>query len=92
MRVTFRSGELDLEGDLTAPSACSTAAVICHPHPQYGGDMPLCLGGAGVPACGAPMCTLVDTVVLHMEAQLRYGCTDATHARLGLPTRLSRYV
>jgi len=39
MRVTFRSGALDLEGDLLFPPGCAQAAVVCHPHPQYGGDM-----------------------------------------------------
>ena len=39
MKVTFRSGPLELEGDLVLPTDCSRATVICHPHPQYGGDM-----------------------------------------------------
>lgn len=39
MRVTFPSGTLQLEGDLETPAVCARAAVICHPHPQYGGDM-----------------------------------------------------
>jgi alpha/beta superfamily hydrolase len=39
MRVTFRSGALDLEGVLVLPPDSSRAAVVCHPHPQYGGDM-----------------------------------------------------
>jgi alpha/beta superfamily hydrolase len=39
VRVTFSCGELTLEGDLVAPSDCRSAAVVCHPHPQYGGDM-----------------------------------------------------
>jgi alpha/beta superfamily hydrolase len=39
MRVTFQSGALDLEGDLILPPQCTRGAVVCHPHPQYGGDM-----------------------------------------------------
>jgi hypothetical protein len=39
MHTSFRSGSLQLEGELVLPSACAVAAVICHPHPQYGGDM-----------------------------------------------------
>jgi alpha/beta superfamily hydrolase len=39
MRATFASGDLNLEGELTLPGSCSRGAVICHPHPQYGGDM-----------------------------------------------------
>jgi alpha/beta superfamily hydrolase len=39
MRITFRSGALDLEGDLFLAPDRARAAVVCHPHPQYGGDM-----------------------------------------------------
>jgi len=39
MHVTFPSGALTLEGDLTLPTGATRAAVVCHPHPQYGGDM-----------------------------------------------------
>lgn len=39
MRVTFDSGGLRLEGDWSAPAEPLAAAVVCHPHPQYGGDM-----------------------------------------------------
>jgi alpha/beta superfamily hydrolase len=39
MKLTFKSGAVDLEGDLFVPSNCTRAAVVCHPHPQYGGDM-----------------------------------------------------
>jgi alpha/beta superfamily hydrolase len=39
--VTFSSGNLKLEGLVYAPegAAPSTYVVVCHPHPQYGGDM-----------------------------------------------------
>jgi alpha/beta superfamily hydrolase len=39
--VTFASGQLKLEGRLAKPSGSevSRAAVICHPHPLYGGSM-----------------------------------------------------
>jgi hypothetical protein len=38
--VTFRSGELLLEGLIALPAGgAARAAVVCHPHPQYGGSM-----------------------------------------------------
>lgn len=37
--MQFESDGLILEGELVLPSACRGAAVVCHPHPQYGGDM-----------------------------------------------------
>jgi alpha/beta superfamily hydrolase len=39
MKLTFKSGALDLEGDLFSLPNCARGAVVCHPHPQYGGDM-----------------------------------------------------
>jgi alpha/beta superfamily hydrolase len=37
--VRIRSGSLSLEGRIALPPAATRAAVVCHPHPQYGGDM-----------------------------------------------------
>jgi uncharacterized protein len=39
--VTFASGELTLEGLMAKPAAGapSRGAVVCHPHPLYGGSM-----------------------------------------------------
>ena len=38
--LTFPSGDLTLEGILHLPASTPAAgAVVCHPHPQYGGDM-----------------------------------------------------
>src|SRR5258706_6203119 len=37
--IRFRAGAWSLEGRLAAPPAAKRAAVVCHPHPQYGGDM-----------------------------------------------------
>jgi uncharacterized protein len=37
--VTFRSGELTLEGLLANPGCGAPGAVVCHPHPMYGGSM-----------------------------------------------------
>ena len=38
--LTFPSGDLSLEGALHLPAAVAApGAVVCHPHPQYGGDM-----------------------------------------------------
>lgn len=39
MHVTFPSGALTLEGDLANVNGAARGAVVCHPHPQYGGDM-----------------------------------------------------
>ena len=39
MHVTFPSGALTLEGELASVDGAPRGAVICHPHPQYGGDM-----------------------------------------------------
>src|SRR5206468_8662511 len=38
-RVRFPSGAASLDGRLSIPAAASRAAVVCHPHPQYGGEM-----------------------------------------------------
>src|SRR5258706_6097726 len=37
--IRFRAGAWSLEGRLAAPPAATRGAVVCHPHPQYGGDM-----------------------------------------------------
>lgn len=37
--VSFRSGDLRLEGLLANPGGNAPAAVVCHPHPAYGGSM-----------------------------------------------------
>ena len=38
--LTFPCGDLSLEGVLHVPESTPAAAVaVCHPHPQYGGDM-----------------------------------------------------
>jgi alpha/beta superfamily hydrolase len=37
--VTFRSGDLMLEGLLANPGGDAPGAVVCHPHPMYGGSM-----------------------------------------------------
>lgn len=39
MFITFLSGALTLEGALVLPPGRTQGAVVCHPHPQYGGDM-----------------------------------------------------
>jgi uncharacterized protein len=38
-QVSFRSGDLTLEGLLANPGGNAPAAVVCHPHPLYGGSM-----------------------------------------------------
>ena len=37
--ISFASGSLSLEGELTLLADAKGAAVICHPHPLYGGNM-----------------------------------------------------
>ncbi len=37
--VRFASGPLTLEGCAAAPPGAARATIVCHPHPQYGGDM-----------------------------------------------------
>lgn len=32
------SDDMALDGDLVVPSTCAAAAVVCHPHPEYGGN------------------------------------------------------
>ncbi len=39
IQVSFRSGDLTLEGLLANPGGNAPAAVVCHPHPLYGGSM-----------------------------------------------------
>ncbi len=39
IQVSFRSGDLMLEGLLANPGGGAPAAVVCHPHPMYGGSM-----------------------------------------------------
>jgi uncharacterized protein len=39
IQVSFRSGDLNLEGLLANPGGGAPAAVVCHPHPAYGGSM-----------------------------------------------------
>ena len=39
IQVSFRSGDLTLEGLLANPGGGAPAAVVCHPHPMYGGSM-----------------------------------------------------
>src|SRR5260370_33518839 len=38
-QVAFRSGDVTLEGRLANPGGDAPAAVVCHPHPMYGGSM-----------------------------------------------------
>jgi uncharacterized protein len=40
-QITFSSGDLKLEGMIARPatSTAERAAVVCHPHPLYGGSM-----------------------------------------------------
>ena len=39
VQVTFRSGDLTLKGLIANPGGNAPAAVVCHPHPLYGGSM-----------------------------------------------------
>src|SRR6185295_8845408 len=37
--VTIAAGDVRLEGRLAVPAGATRGAVVCHPHPQYGGTM-----------------------------------------------------
>ena len=37
--LRFGAGDLELEGRIAVPDSAQRGAVVCHPHPQYGGDM-----------------------------------------------------
>jgi len=37
--VHFHVGDVRLEGRLAVPAGAARGAVVCHPHPQYGGTM-----------------------------------------------------
>ncbi|MDX2159152.1 MAG: alpha/beta fold hydrolase [Hyphomicrobiaceae bacterium] len=37
--VTFPVGDITLEGLVSLPTAAAIGAVVCHPHPLYGGEM-----------------------------------------------------
>jgi alpha/beta superfamily hydrolase len=39
VQVSFRSGDLTLEGLLANPGGGAPGAVVCHPHPMYGASM-----------------------------------------------------
>jgi alpha/beta superfamily hydrolase len=39
IQVSFQSGDLTLKGLLANPGGGAPAAVVCHPHPMYGGSM-----------------------------------------------------
>ena len=53
--IRIASGDVTLDGRLSAPAGVTSGAVVCHPHPQYGGSMENdlvialteALGGAG---------------------------------------------
>lgn len=54
-RVTFKSGDLTLEGMVAYPGSAGPhrAAVVCHPHPFYGGTMYNNVVGAALEALHA---------------------------------------
>ncbi|MDX2170227.1 MAG: alpha/beta hydrolase [Deltaproteobacteria bacterium] len=54
--TSFLSGALRLEARLDAPPAPTRAAVICHPHPLYGGSMDNNVVEALAAACLAADC------------------------------------
>lgn len=37
--VRIRVADITLDGRLVVPPGATSGAVVCHPHPQYGGDM-----------------------------------------------------
>ena len=62
MSVVFPSGDLKLEGCVTGPASCTRGAVICHPHPHYGGDM-----------MNRIVCVLADALAATGLATLRFN-------------------
>jgi alpha/beta superfamily hydrolase len=62
MEVRFACNEIELEGILSVPAHAARGAVVCHPHPQYGGDM-----HNAVVAC------LADTLEQLGHATLRFN-------------------
>jgi alpha/beta superfamily hydrolase len=54
--LSFLSGTLRLEARLDTPPAPARAAVICHPHPLYGGSMDNNVVEALAAACRAANC------------------------------------
>lgn len=102
--TTFPSGALRLEARLTAPAGATAAAVICHPHPLYGGSMDNSVVAALEESCRAAGCaTLCFNFRGVGESDGGYGnvsgeCDDAAaaiaflRARLGdLPIVLAGY-
>src|SRR5436853_1261877 len=54
--VQVADGNVTLDGRLAAPAGATTGAVVCHPHPQYGGSMENDLVIALTEALGAAGC------------------------------------
>lgn len=77
IRLTTSDG-LHLDGDLSAPDgpgAPSAAAVVCHPHPLYGGDR-------RNPVVGAAVRGLLDVGAATLTFDFRgVGASEGVHGR-----------
>src|SRR5882724_11918298 len=82
--ITFTAGELRLEGMLAVPPNATRGAVLCHPHPLYGGTM-------DVPLIVATATALQDAGVATLAVQLPRHRSERRRSRRG-PGRARRCV
>jgi len=92
--VRFGAGGLSLEGRLAAPSEAKRAAVVCHPHPQYGGDMdnPVVVSAAhALAACGVAVLRFNFRGVGDSEGSYSGNLSETEDARAALRLLRERF-